>query len=133
MERLTKKITAIDEGTSLQVALDKLATYEDAEENGDIVYTVREAYFVKDFEIYKGKVTKISFVPLLVEEGPDFELWYSLMIYDKKTKEELLVCDKLGCTIFNTYEEALAHAIPFEIDEKIEEPELTYKGDKILL
>ena len=42
--RLTKTIVAPQNDVDYQEVLNKLADYEDAEENGEIIHTVREAF-----------------------------------------------------------------------------------------
>ena len=113
MERLTKSIITIKDDVDLQTALDRLAEYEDAEINGDIVRTVREAFFVEDNTVFTGRVAEIRFVPLLVEEGPDFELWYDIKVYNVKEKREDLYTGKLGEDVFNTKAEAEAACFNF--------------------
>lgn len=106
MERFTTSVIAIKESVNVQQALNKLSEYEDAEERGELVRTVREAYVVEDNTVFKGTVKEIRFVPLLVEEGPDFELWYDIVVYNTKEKREDIYTGKLGETVFNTEDEA---------------------------
>lgn len=109
MERFTETKISLKERVGLQAALEKLAWYEDAEEDGDIVYTVREAYYIVGGTILKGRVTEIHIKLLQVEEGPSYELWYDLMVYDRKIKEEKLYRGRLGVSVFNTEEDAIAY------------------------
>lgn len=104
--RLTRTIVAPQNDVDYQEVLNKLAEYEDAEEKGEIIHTVREAFYILGGTILKGRVTEIQVKLLQVEEGPDYELWYNLMIYDSKAKEERLHCGKLGTSVFNSEEEA---------------------------
>ena len=106
MTRLTKSIITIQDDVELQSALDKLAAYEDAEESGEIIRTTREAFYVLGGTVLKGRVTEIHIKLLQVEEGPDYTVWYDVMIYDREAKEERLVQGMLGANVFNSEEEA---------------------------
>lgn len=106
MTRLTKSIITIQDDVELQSALDKLAAYEDAEESGEIIHTTREAFYVLGGTVLKGRVTEIHIKLLQVEEGPDYTVWYDVMIYDREAKEERLVQGMLGANVFNLEEEA---------------------------
>lgn len=106
MTRLTKSIITIQDDVELQSALDKLAAYEDAEESGEIIHTTREAFYVLGGTVLKGRVTEIHIKLLQVEEGPDYTVWYDVMIYDREAKEERLVQGMLGANVFNSEEEA---------------------------
>lgn len=104
--RLTKTIVAPQNDVDYQEVLNKLAEYEDAEENGELIHTVREAFYILGGSILKGRVTEIQVKLFQVEEGPNYELWYHLMIYDRTVKEERLYRGKLGVSVFNSEEEA---------------------------
>lgn len=104
--RLTRTIIAPQNDVDYQEVLNKLAEYEDAEEKGEIIHTVREAFYILGGAVLKGRVTEIQVKLLQVEEGPDYELWYNLMIYDRAAKEERLHSGKLGTSVFNSEEEA---------------------------
>ena len=106
MERLTESIITVKERVGLQAALNKLAAYEDAEESGEIIHTIREAFYVLGGTVLKGRVTEIHIKLLQVEEGPDYTVWYDVMIYDGEAKEERLVQGMLGANVFNSEEEA---------------------------
>ena len=82
MERLTKPIITIKDEYNLQAALDKLATYEDAEEAGRLLLIPSEAHYVEE-RIITGDITKIECKHLLVEEGPDYEYIVTIEVYGK--------------------------------------------------
>lgn len=109
MVRLTKTIVAPQNDVDYQEVLDKLAKYEDAEESGDIIHTVREAFCIIGGAVLKGRISEIHVKLLQVEEGPDYELWYDLMVYDRKAKEERLFRGRLGVSVFNTEEDATTY------------------------
>jgi hypothetical protein len=106
MERLTTSIITVKNISDFQAALNKLALYEDAEESGELVHTIREAFYILGGKVLKGRVTEIHIKLLQVEEGPDYELWYDIMIYDGEAKEERLHRGKLGTSVFNSEEDA---------------------------
>ena len=82
MERLTESIITIKEDVELQTALDKLATYEDAEDNGRLLMIPSEAHYV-DERIITGDIVKIDCIHLLVEEGPDYNYIVTIEAYGK--------------------------------------------------
>lgn len=82
MERLTESVITIKERVGLQAALNKLATYEDAEDNGRLLIIPSEAHYVEE-RIITGDITKIECKHLLVEEGPDYEYIVTIEAYGK--------------------------------------------------
>ena len=82
MERLTESVITIKERVGLQAALNKLATYEDAEDNGRLLIIPSEAYYVEE-RIITGDITKIECKHLLVEEGHDYEYTVTIEAYGK--------------------------------------------------
>ena len=109
MERLTKTINTIKENTDIQAALDKLAAYEDAEEQGRLIILPTEAYYVdKTDRIRRADVLSVTCKHLLVEEGPDFEISYTIDAIGEPT-----FTGKLGIDVFDTEEEACTKAYGF--------------------
>jgi hypothetical protein len=60
MERFTESIVSIREDTDLQAALDRLAYYEDMEEQGKLIKIPDEAYYINDGEIKCGRVLAVA-------------------------------------------------------------------------
>lgn len=105
MKRLTKMINTIDENTNIQAAIDKLANYEDLEAQGRLAKLVTEAYYRDENDrIVCGEILSITYKHLLVEEGPDFEVLYTI---DKGNGFSFT--GKLGKEVFNTREEVLVN------------------------
>jgi len=106
MDRLTRTINTIKEDIDIQKALDKLAAYEDAEENGRLLILPTEAYYIDiNDRVRCADILSVTCKHLLVEEGPDFEISYTI-----DATGESAFTGKLGVDVFDTEDEARARA-----------------------
>lgn len=111
MERLTRTINTVKENIDLQAALDKLAAYEDAEEKGRLIELPSEAFYLDINErIRRADVLSVTCKHLLVEEGPDYEIYYTL---DAVGESDFT--GKLGVDVFNTEDEARDKFLGFRL------------------
>lgn len=102
MERFTETKNTLKDNIDLQAALDKLAKYEDAEATGRLIILPTEAYYMDRLDrIRRADVLSVTCKHLLVEEGPDFEISYTIDAVD-----EAPFTGKLGVDVFNTEDEA---------------------------
>jgi hypothetical protein len=109
MERLTRTINTVKEDVDIQVALDKLAAYENAEEQGRLIMLPTEAYYIDRADrIRRADVLSVTCKHLLVEEGPDFEINYTI-----DPTGESVFTGKLGVDVFSTENEAREKAYGF--------------------
>ena len=126
MDRLTRTINTVKEDVDIQVALDKLAAYEDAEDRGALIKIPTEAYYIRKSCVHKGRVVEVTYRTVPYSETVSFEILYKIKYDDG------LECNKtLGVDVFNTAAEAnlALDGVKIINDCNIE---LEYKGDKIL-
>ena len=102
MERLTKTIITIKDDVDIQRALDKLATYEDAEENGRLLFLPNNIWYIAaDGTVHIGELISIISKHLLVEEGPDYQFTCKFKIANGFEVDGIL-----GKDVFTTKEAA---------------------------
>ena len=102
MERLTKTIITGKDEVDIQRALDKLATYEDAEENGRLLFIPNNIWYIAaDGTVHIGEVVSIISKHLLVEEGPDYQFTCKFKIANGFEVDGIL-----GKDVFTTKEDA---------------------------
>lgn len=83
MGRLTKTVITIKDDTDIQKALDKLAAYEDAEEDGRLLFIPNNIWYIAaDGTVHMGEVISITSKHLLVEEGPSYQFTCKFKIAD---------------------------------------------------
>lgn len=111
MERLTRTVNTVKENVDIQAALDKLAAYEDADEQGRLIKLPTEAYYVDRADrIRRADILSVTCTHLLVEEGPDFEISYTIDAIG-----ESAFTGKLGVDVFDTEDEAKEKVYGFQL------------------
>lgn len=102
MKRFTETRNMLKDNIDLQAALDKLVNYEDAEEAGRLIKLPTGAYYKdRHDQIRRADILSITCKHLLVEEGPDFEISYTI-----DAAGEAPFTGKLGVDVFNTEDAA---------------------------
>ena len=98
MEGLTKTINTIKENIDMQTALDKLAAYENAEEQGRIVIIPTEAYYLVNNHIFRGFVQEVKWNS---SSNGAFEALYKIACEDSIERTGIF-----GIDVFNTLKDA---------------------------
>ena len=111
MERLTKNVITIKHDIALQEALDKLAGFEDAEDEGRLLVVPYEVYYINNNKINKGQVAQIVCdVSTTDEEGPSCQYRFKIEI-----KHGCYFNGVLGIDVFLTEEEAFKYIEGYEL------------------